>query len=153
MDVEAKLKELKLTLPAAPKPIAAYVPAVRSGNLLFISGQLPMCNGEMMHKGKCSAHVTVADAQQAAQQCVLNALAIIKDHIAGDWSKLVRIVKVEVFVASGDNFFDQPKVANGASELLVRILGEPGKHARAAVGVNSLPLDAPVEVTLIAELC
>ncbi|MFA7237439.1 MAG: RidA family protein [Phycisphaeraceae bacterium] len=152
MPVEAKLKELNLTLPAAPKPIAAYVPAVRSGNLLFISGQLPMRNGEMMHKGKCSAHVTIADAQHAAQQCVLNALAIIKDHIAGDWSKLVRIVKVEVFVASGDNFFDQPKVANGASELLVRILGEPGKHARAAVGVNSLPLDAPVEVTLIAEL-
>lgn len=152
MDVEAKLKELKLTLPAAPKPIAAYVPAVRSGNLLFISGQLPMRNGEMMHKGKCSAHVTITDAQHAAQQCVLNALAIIKDHIAGDWSKLVRIVKVEVFVASGDNFFDQPKVANGASELLVQILGEPGKHTRAAVGVNSLPLDAPVEVTLIAEL-
>ena len=152
MDVEMKLKELNLALPPAPKPIAAYVPAVRSGNLLFVSGQLPIRNGELLCKGKCAADVTTVEARQAAQQCILNALAIVKEHLAGDWSKLVRIVKVGVFVASDDDFFDQPNIANGASELLVDIFGELGRHARAAVGVKALPLDASVEVELIVEL-
>lgn len=152
MNVEAKLKELNLELPDAPKPIAAYIPAVQTGKLLLVSGQLPMHHGELIFKGKVSAHVNIADAQKAARQCILNALAIVKEHLHGDWSKLARIVRIGVFVASGDNFYDQSKVANGASELLVEIFGQSGKHARAAVGVNSLPLDAPVEIELMVEL-
>lgn len=152
MDIHAKLASLGLSLPQAPKPVAAYVPAVQSGSLVFVSGQLPMKNGQLMAMGCVPSAVTLEQAQAAAQQSALNALAIVGDMLQGDWSRLVRIVRIGVFVASDPGYTDQPKVANGASELLVQILGEPGRHARAAVGVNTLPLGAAVEVEMIVEI-
>lgn len=152
MDLLSKLAEQGLTLPQAPKPVASYVPSVRTGNLVFISGQLPMKEGRLTATGCVPGAVNLAEAQQAARQCALNALAILDAELAGDWSRLVRIVKLGVFVASDAGFADQPKVANGASDLLQTLLGESGRHARAAVGVNALPLGATVEVEMIAEV-
>ena len=152
MDVEAKLRELSLTLPEAPKPVASYVPAVRAGNLLLVSGQLPFREGKLLATGKVLSDVLLAEAQEAARQCVLNALAIVKAELGGDWSKLVRCVRLGAFVQSDDDFTDQPKVANGASDLLQQVLGEAGRHARAAVGVNALPLNAAVEIEFMFEL-
>ena len=151
MDLIAKLKSLNLELPAAPKPVAAYVPAVRTGNLLFISGQLPFKDGKLLATGPVPA-VSVEDAKIAARQCVLNALAVLGDQIGGDWSRLERIVRVGAFVASANDFTGQPQVANGASELLGELFGEIGRHARAAVGVNVLPLGATVELEMIAQV-
>lgn len=152
MNIDAKLNELGLMLPAAPKPVAAYVPCVRSGNLVFISGQLPTTAGNLMFTGKCPAPVDIEEAQECARQCVLNGLAILKAELDGDWSKLVRVVRVGVFVQCDDTFTQQPQVANGASEFLVTLLGDAGKHARAAVGVNALPLNAPVEIEFLFEV-
>ena len=152
MDIQARLSELGLTLPTPPKPIAAYVPWARTGNLIFVAGQLPIVDGGLVAKGKVPAHLLLRDAQAAARQCVLNALAVVGDAIDGDWSRLVRVVRVGVFVQSVDSYTDHAKVANGASELLVELLGEAGRHARAAVGVNSLPLNAPVELEMIVEV-
>ena len=152
MDIAAKLKDLGWTLPQPAKPIAAYVPAVRTGNLLFISGQLPWRDGKLLAIGKVPSAVSLQDAQQAAAQCAVHGLAITGSELAGDWSKLVRIIRIGVFVQSDDDFADQAKVANGASELLVSVLGDPGKHARAAVGVNALPLNAAVEVDFVFEV-
>jgi enamine deaminase RidA (YjgF/YER057c/UK114 family) len=152
MDLHAKLASLNLKLPVAPKPIGHYVPAVRTGNLVYVSGQLPMSEGQLIAKGPVPSAVSLEQGQAAARQCALNALAIVGEQIGGDWSRLVRIVRVAVFVASDNGFTDQPKVANGASELLGQLFGDAGKHARAAVGVNVLPLGATVEVELIAEV-
>jgi enamine deaminase RidA (YjgF/YER057c/UK114 family) len=152
MNIHEKLAALGLTLPAAPKPVAAYVPAVRAGNLLFISGQIPTKDGKLLASGRVPSAVSLEQAQAAARQCTLNALAILDDQIGGDWSRLVRIVRVGVFVASDDTFTEQSKVANGASELLAGVLGEAGKHARVAVGVPVLPLGATVEVEFLAEV-
>lgn len=152
MDIHAKLASLNLKLPAAPKPVAAYVPAVRTGNLVFVAGQLPMSEGQLIAKGPVPSAVTLEQGQAAARQCALNALAIVGDQIGGDWSRFVRIVRLGVFVASDNSFTDQPKVANGASELMGQIFGDAGQHARAAVGVNVLPLGASVEVELVAEV-
>jgi len=152
MDIEAKLEELGIVLPEPSKPIAAYVPAVRTGNLLFVAGQLPLVDGKPMHDGKVPAHVRLEDAQACARQCVLSGLAAIKQYLGGDWSKLKRIVRLGVYVQSYDQFAGHASVANGASELLVELFGEAGKHARVAVGVNSLPLNCPVEVELLVEL-
>ena len=152
MDLPAKLASMNLKLPVAPKPVAAYVPAVRSGNLIFVSGQLPFADGKLLATGVVPTDVSLEQAQSAAKQCVLNGLAVVGDQIGGDWSKLVRIVRLGVFVASANGFGDQPKVANGASELLGDLLGEAGRHARAAVGVNALPLGATVEVELVVEV-
>lgn len=152
MDLQAKLKSLNLTLPAAPKPVAAYVPAVKSGGHVFVSGQLPMRDGKLIATGTVPGAVSLEDAQEAAKQCALNALAVVGDQIQGDWSKLVKIVRLGVFVASENGFYDQPKVANGASELMQELFGEAGRHSRAAVGVNVLPLNATVEVELVAEV-
>jgi enamine deaminase RidA (YjgF/YER057c/UK114 family) len=143
---------LGLVLPQPPRPVAAYVPAVRSGNWLVVSGQLPMRDGALAMRGRVPSQVSVEQAQEAARQCALNALAIVDDHLAGDWSRFVRVVRIGVFVAGDDGFVDQPKVANGASELLGTVLGEAGRHARAAVGTNALPLGAPVEVEFTFEL-
>ena len=151
MDLIAKLKSLNLELPTAPKPVAAYVPAVRTGNLIFISGQLPFKDGKLLATGPVPT-VSVEDAKIAARQCVLNALAVLGDQIGGDWSRLERIVRVGAFVASANDFTGQPQVANGASELLGELLGEIGRHARAAVGVNVLPLGATVELEMIAQV-
>jgi len=151
-DVDGKLQELGLAWPVPPKPLAAYVPAVRSGNWLVVSGQLPFRDGRLTAAGRVPSGVTLEQAQAAAQQCILNALAIVRAELGGDWSRLVRIVRVGAFVASDDGFTDQAKVANGASELLLRLLGESGRHARAAVGVNALPLGAAVEVEILVEV-
>ena len=150
--VEHSLIALGLTLPEAPKPVAAYIPCVRSGNLIVVSGQLPFRHNELLDTGHMPSAMTVEKAQAAAAQCVLNALAIVKAELDGDWAKLVRIVRLGVFVSSEANYYDQPRVANGASELLVKIFGEAGKHARAAVGVSALPLNAVVEVELMVEI-
>lgn len=152
MSIETKLQELGLELPAPPKPVASYLPAVASGKHVFVSGQLPMRDGQLTVTGRVPSEVTLDDAQQAARQCVLNGLSILKAELGGDLNRLVRVVRIAVYVQSDDDFFEQPKVANGASDLLQEILGEPGRHARAAVGVNALPLNAPVEIEFVFEM-
>ncbi len=152
IDIDARLSEMQLVLPEAPKPIAVYVPAVRTGDLLVISGQLPLRDGELIHAGRVPAPVSVEQARAAARQCTLNGLAIVKDEIYGQWARLRRIVRLGVFVQSDHDFHDQAKVANGASELLGELLGEDGRHARAAVGVSALPINACVELEMMVEL-
>jgi enamine deaminase RidA (YjgF/YER057c/UK114 family) len=148
---EERLSDLGLTVPEVAKPVAAYVPAVRSGNHVFTSGQLPMREGTLITTGKVGGEVTAEEAVECARQCALNALAAVRAEI-GDLSSIKRIVKVVAFVASVPEFTGQPGVANGASELLGEVFGELGQHARSAVGVPVLPLDAPVEVELVVEV-
>ncbi|NUW33580.1 RidA family protein [Nonomuraea sp. SMC257] len=148
---EQRLAELGLTLPEVVPPLAAYVPAMRTGDLVYTSGQVPMVEGKLPLVGKVGAELTVDEGREMARICALNALAALKSEV-GDLGRIVRIVKAVVFVASDPGFTGQPQVANGASELLAEVLGEAGRHARSAVGVASLPLDAPVEVELIAEV-
>lgn len=152
MSIETKLEELGLSLPEAPKPIAAYVPAVTSRGQVIVSGQLPMQNGELMSTGKIPSQVSIEDAQAAARQCVLNGLAVLKAELGGDLNRFVRVVRIGAFIQSDDDFFAQPQVANGASEFLLEILGDAGRHARAAVGVNALPLNASVEIEFTFEV-
>ena len=149
--VEDRLAELGLTVPEVAAPVATYVPAVRSGSQVFTSGQLPMRSGRLMMTGKVGAEVSPEDAVACAQQCALNAIAAVKAQI-GDLDQVKRIVKVVCFVASAPEFTAQPQVANGASELLGTAFGEAGVHARSAVGVAVLPLDAPVEVEIVVEV-
>jgi enamine deaminase RidA (YjgF/YER057c/UK114 family) len=149
--VEARLAELGLTLPPVAKPLAAYVPAVRSGSYVFTSGQLPLIEGKLPLTGKVGAEVTPEEAKELARTAALNGLAAVKSVI-GDLDLVKRVVKVTGFVASAPDFTGQPGVVNGASELLGEVLGEAGIHARSAVGVAVLPLDAPVEVELQVEL-
>jgi len=139
-------------LPAAPKPVASYVPAVCTGSLLFVSGQLPFQEGKVLATGPVPSQCTPENAAGAARQCVLNALAVVGEHVGGDWSRVTRIVRLGVFVQSDPGFAGQPAVANGASDLLVELFGDAGRHARAAVGVNALPLQAAVELELVAEI-
>jgi enamine deaminase RidA (YjgF/YER057c/UK114 family) len=150
--IDQALAALGLSWPEPPKPVASYVPSVRSGTLLFVSGQLPFRGGKLLETGKVPSDVAIEEAQVAAAQCALNALAVVRAELGGDLSRLVRIVKIGVFVQCDASFHEQPKVANGASDLLVKLLGEAGRHARAAVGCPALPLDAPVEVDLVAEV-
>ncbi|MEU0484385.1 RidA family protein [Streptosporangium amethystogenes] len=151
MTAEERLAELGLTLPEVVPPLAAYVPAVRSGDHVYTSGQLPVVDGKLKASGKVGAEVGVEDAYELARICALNALAAVASA-AGGLSNIVRIVKVVGFVASAPGFTGQPQVVNGASELLTAVLGDAGRHARSAVGVAVLPLDAPVEVEVIAEV-
>lgn len=137
-----------LELPAAPSPVAAYVPAVTCGNLVFTSGQIPLVKGELACKGTVGKDCTEEQAQEAAKICALNCLAVIKAQI-GSLDRIERIVKVVGFVNCMDTFTMQPKVINGASEFLGALFGDKGQHARSAVGANSLPLDSPVEVEMI----
>ena len=148
---EERLQELGLSVPEVAKPVAAYIPAVRSGHHVFTSGQLPMREGQLIQTGKVGGEVTQDEAVECARQCALNALAAIRAEI-GELSNIKRIVKVTAFVASTPDFTGQPGVANGASELFGEVFGDLGKHARSAVGVAVLPLDAPVEVELIVEI-
>ncbi len=148
---EEKLAELGLSVPEVAKPVAAYVPAIRSGHHVFTSGQLPMRSGELMMTGKVGGDVSLEEAVECAQQCGLNAMAAIKAEI-GDLAAVKQIVKVVCFVASTPDFTGQPQVANGVSELLGTVFGDAGVHARSAVGVTVLPLDAPVEVELVVEV-
>lgn len=150
MSVESKIAELGLTLPPVATPAGAYVPAIVSGNLVFTAGQIPLVEGQLMATGKVGSEITPEFAKEIAQRCALNALAAVKSVI-GDLDRVKRVVKVVGFVASTPDFTGQPGVLNGASEFLGAVFGESGKHARSAVGVASLPLDAPVEVELIVE--
>ncbi|MFI2612565.1 RidA family protein [Kitasatospora sp. NPDC018619] len=149
--VEEKLAELGLTLPPVAAPVAAYVPAVHSGDLVFTSGQLPVVDGKLPTTGKVGAEVSPEEAKDLAQICALNALAAVKSVI-GDLDRIERVVKVVGFVAAAPDFIGVPAVVNGASELLGRVLGDAGVHARSAVGVAVLPLDAPVEVELVVRV-
>jgi enamine deaminase RidA (YjgF/YER057c/UK114 family) len=148
--LDDRLAELGLTVPATSKPVAAYIPAVASGNLVYTSGQLPMVDGALPMTGKVGAEVDADAAKQLARTCVLNGLAAARSAI-GSLDRITRVVKVVGFVASDPSFTGQPGVINGASELLAEIFGESGQHARSAVGVAVLPLDAPVEVEFVFE--
>ncbi len=149
--IEEKIKELGFELPEVAKPVAAYIPALTVGDLVFTAGQIPFIKGELKYKGKVGGDLTLQEGQKAAEICALNCLAAIKG-VAGDLNKIERVVKLTVFVNNIDGYADQPKVANGASELIGKIFGEKGKHARVAVGVNGLPLNAAVEVEMIVKV-
>ncbi|MDX6368201.1 MAG: hypothetical protein QOK30_3277 [Nocardioidaceae bacterium] len=148
---EERLTKLGLSVPEVAKPVAAYVPAVRTGNHIYTSGQLPMRSGELITTGKVGSGVSPEEAYACAQQCALNALAAVRS-LAGELSAVVRVVKVVAFVASAPDFTGQAGVANGASELIGQVFADAGRHARSAVGVAVLPLDAPVEVELVVEV-
>jgi len=148
---EQRLEQMGLAVPEVAKPVASYIPAVRSGNHVFTSGQLPMRQGQLITTGKVGGEVTADEAVECARVCALNALAAVRAEL-GELSAIKRIVKVVVFVASTPDFTGQPGVANGASELFGEVFGDIGQHARSAVGVPVLPLDAPVEVELIVEV-
>lgn len=147
--VEARLKELGLTLPSPPRPVAAYVPSIRTGNLVFVSGQLPLKDGVLV-KGRVGQDLSVEEGYEAARLCVLNALAQVKAEL-GSLDRVERVVKLVGWVSSAPDFDQQPKVINGASELLEAIFGEKGRHARSAVSAHILPLGAAVEIELIVE--
>jgi len=150
-DPETRLRELGLELPAVPEPAGAYVPATRTANLIFTAGQLPLENGELRMTGKVGDAVSADEAYEAARLCALNALAAAAAG-AGRLNGISRVVKVTGFVASAPGFNAQPRVVNGASDLIGELFGDAGLHARSAVGVAELPLDAPVEVEIIVEL-
>lgn len=150
MSVTARLADLGLAVPDVAAPVADYVPAVRSGQHVFTAGQLPLAGGELLFVGKVGGEVSAEEAQECARQCALNAIAAVGS--VADLDAVTRVVKATVFVASTPDFSGQPAVANGASELLGAAFGEAGRHARSAVGVPVLPLDAPVEVEIVVEL-
>ncbi len=147
--INEKLAELGITIPEAPTPLAAYVPGQVVGNFLYTSGQVALQNGTLAYKGRVGADLTEEEGIAAARICALNCLGVAKKYL-GDLERIEQIVKITVFVNSIEGYGNQPKVANGASELLVQIFGEKGKHARSAVGVSGLPLDSPVEIEMIA---
>ncbi len=151
MSIEDKLKELAIALAEAPKPLGSYVPCVQAGNLLFLSGALPLKEGKLIKTGKLGESVSIEEAQECARQCVINALSVIKSHL-GALDKIKKCVKLNGYVASSQDFTDQPKVLNAASDLLFEVFGDSGRHARAAVGVYVLPLNSPIEVDFIFEL-
>lgn len=148
---EQALASLGIALPTPPKPVAAYIPCVRAGLELFISGQIPMSDGKLLMTGPLPQAGSVEDASAAARQCALNALAVARAEL-GSLDRIGRVIKLGVFVACEPGFGDQPKVANGASELMVQVFGESGRHARAAVGCSALPLNATVEVEFIFKI-
>ncbi|HVU63889.1 MAG TPA: RidA family protein [Phycisphaerales bacterium] len=151
IDPEARLASLGIVLPVPAKPVAAYIPARRSGNLLYISGQIPMRDGALIATGRVPEAVSLEKARECARQCAINGLAAAKAEL-GSLAAIRQVVRVGCFVACVDGYGDQPKIANGASEFLVEVFGESGKHARAAVGTNSLPLNIPVEVEFLFEV-
>ncbi|BBA86042.1 hypothetical protein NJB1907f44_14620 [Mycobacterium marinum] len=150
MNATSRLAELGITLPQVAAPLAAYVPAVRTGNLIYTAGQLPLEAGKLLGTGKVGANVTPEEGKALARVCALNALAAVNSLV--DIDSVTRVVKVVGFVASAPGFHGQPNVINGASDLLAEVFGDKGVHARSAVGVAELPLDAPVEVELIVEV-
>ncbi len=152
MDIHAKLNDMGLKLPPAPKPGAVYVPAVQAGDLVIVAGQVPFVEGKVVQTGPVPSATSIAEAQAAARVCALNGLAVIDQHLGGDWSRFVRLVRLGVFVNSDDAFTEQHIVGNGASQFLVDLLGEVGQHARAAIGVNTLPLGSSVEVEMMAQV-
>jgi enamine deaminase RidA (YjgF/YER057c/UK114 family) len=150
-EMENKLEKMGIVLPEIPKPVAAYIPAKQTGNLVFTAGQLPMVQGELISKGLLGQDIEIEEANKAARICTLNALAAIKGVI-GELDRIQQIVRVVGYVASVPTFTQQPAVVNGASELLLEIFGERGKHARSAVGMAVLPLNASVEIELTVEI-
>lgn len=151
MSAEARLKELGITLPTPPKPVAAYVPAVRAGDLVFVSGQGPLKDGEAVWKGRVGADLTLEEGYEAAKLTIINALAVLKSEI-GSLDNVVRIVKLLGWVNSAPDFVKQPFVMNGASELLVEVFGDKGKHARTAISAHTLPFGIAVEIEMIAQV-
>lgn len=151
MDFETRLEQLGIVLPEAPRPVAAYVPYVVAGDLVFTSGQLPVKEGVLLFAGRVGEELTVEEAAAAARLCAVNCLAVVR-AAAGSFDNLVQIVKLNGYVASAPGFHEQPRVLNGASELLEAVFGAAGRHARAAVGVSSLPLGAPVELDLVVKI-
>ncbi len=149
--VEKRLRELGLELPPAPEPIAAYVPTVRTGRLLFVSAHIPSAGPKMLYRGKVGSDLTPEQGAEAARAALLNALASVKKAL-GSLDKVERVVKLTGFVASAPGFNDQPRVVNGASHLLIDLFGEKGKHARAAVGVAELAMDSPVYIEMVLEV-
>jgi enamine deaminase RidA (YjgF/YER057c/UK114 family) len=149
---EKRLAELGITLAPAPAAVANYVPFVRSGNLVFVSGQLPLKDGKLAFVGKLGAELGIEEGATAARLCAINIIAQAKAACDGDLDRLRRVVKITGFVASTPDFINQPKVINGASDLLVEVFGDVGRHARAAVGAPSLPLDAAVEIEAVLEI-
>jgi enamine deaminase RidA (YjgF/YER057c/UK114 family) len=150
--IDARLAELKLELPKAAAPVANYVPVVIVGNLAFLSGQVTAWNGEFKFRGKLGRDFSIEQGQEAARICALNIIAQLKAALGGDLDRVKRCVRLGVFVNSMPEFTDQPKVGNGASDLLVQIFGDAGKHARTAIGTNALPLDVAVEIDAIFEI-
>ena len=150
MNPTEKLRSFNIVLPTVSGPFGAYVPAKRIGNLVFVSGQLPMKEGKLLAAGQVPSKCSIESAKAAARQCVINALAAVST-LPGGIDQIKAVVRVGAFVSSDSNFTQQPQVANGASEMLLEIFGEAGKHVRAAVGVNTLPLDASVEVEFVFE--
>ncbi len=150
--IEKRLQELGIELPAAPAPVASYVPFVVTGNLVFISGQVPLVNGEIKHVGRVGEGLSLEDGQAAARAVGLNLIAQIKQACGGDLDRVVRVVKLGGFVNCTPDFTDQPKVINGASDLMGEVFGEAGAHARFAVGAPSLPLGASVEIEAVFEI-
>jgi len=151
VSAEARLAELGIELPAVPPPLASYVPVVVSGGLAFVAGQIPVEDGRLLWAGRLGTDVDIATGAEAARRCALQALAALRG-VLGSLDRVRGIVRLAVFVASAPGFTDQPKVANGASDLLAEVFGEAGRHARVAVGVVELPLGAPVEVEVTAEV-
>lgn len=151
MTPEERLRAMGLALPPAPKPVGVYVPAVRTGNLVYVSGQLPIKDGDLTVRGHVSGEVRLEDAQAAARQAALNALAVVAAEIGG-LGKVRRVVRITGHVASSPGFTDQAKVLNAASELVGEVFGEAGRHSRAALGAAELPLGAPVELEMIVEV-
>jgi len=149
--IEEKISQLGFTLPAAPKPLASYIPAVKAGNLVFTAGQLPIKDGSLAFKGKLGKDLNEDEGKKAAQLCALNCLSVIRNEIES-LDKIDRVIKLTVFVNSADGFINHPQVANGASDLIKEIFGENGKHVRSAVGVAELPLNAPVEIDMIVKI-
>ena len=150
--IEARLAELGIVLPEAPTPQANYVPYTIGGNMVYIAGQLPFVDGAIKHQGRVGETFTVEEARDAAHMCCLNILAQLRAACAGDLDRVVRCLKLGGFVACSDGFTDQPEVINGASDLLVQVFGDAGRHARFAVGTNALPRNVPVEVDAIFEI-
>ena len=153
MSTEENLKKLNISLPKAPDPVGAYVASKIVGNLVFISGQVPFINGKIRDDdtGKVGENIDIAKAQTIARRCGINVVSVLKDALDGDLSRVIKCVKLGIFVSCTNDFHDQPEVANGASDLMVEIFGEAGRHARFAVGTNSLPRNIPVEVDAIFE--
>ncbi len=149
--IEKKASEMGLSIPQAPSPVAAYVPGVLTGDVIYTAGQIPLVGGELKYKGKLGAEMSIEEGYEAAKACALNCLGVVKG-LVGDLDKVEQIIKVVVFVNSAPGFNMQPKVANGASELFAELFGEKGAHARSAVGVNELPLDSTCEVELIVKV-
>jgi enamine deaminase RidA (YjgF/YER057c/UK114 family) len=148
---EERLKEMGIELPPAPNPLGSYIPAVRTGNLVFVSGMLPLKDGKLLHRGKVGSEVTVEEAREAARTAAVNALSVLKAHTGG-LDKVRRCVKVSGYIASSPGFTEQPMVLNAASDLMAEVFGEAGRHARAAIGVPVLPMDSPVEIEFIFEV-